>query len=203
MSIVTMRFPQSLRAVRRCASSGVVSSNVAYPDNGSLPIDPVREDARRAAEQAAAQQARDEAVAAFGRKLEESLEGIDATIAQQFDAARDWVLEFALSLAGQIIGAEVEAGRYELGAMIREQLVQILDGDGSLSLHVCPQDEASAHGIVNGLADGHRDVSRIRVLVDAELQRGECNAQSAAGGFRSDPALALARAQEAIRGAFA
>lgn len=103
--------------------------------------------------------------AAFDR-LEGTREAAEQALASQ-------AVELAVGIASELLRKELDAGRYDIGAIVREALVASEAGRGAVRVHLAPSDHARL------------DASTFRrgteLIADPELRPGDVHVETARG----------------------
>ncbi len=106
-------------------------------------VDRRRDEALRAAgAEAAARELRDGACAA----LDAAAERLEADRARLAEELAPTAVELALAIARELLRAEVDAGRYDLEAIVRDTLRAADHGHGTCAVHLNPEDAAALAG---------------------------------------------------------
>ena len=187
---VELLFREALQAVRTRAMP-VVSEH--EPSAGVAPrMDPLGDRVRQLARES------DQRIT-LSRALASALEASSASVDERIDQARSWILELALSLAGQVLERELDAGSYELEAPLESCLQEAFERSGKLRVYVHVDDLAAATELVQSAAQEAGLQEAPRIEADPDLARATCRVETSAGQLRHDPRLLLEQAAQSLR----
>jgi len=163
MKLVFSRRPEQVSLLGRAAAGNAGDARAFVPEDVLAAVqEQVAQTLQRERDQMGT------ATAAFTRAAEE----LNKLCGQLREAAQREVVALALDIAGKVIEAEIDAGRYRIGDIVTEALSG-LDLAGEVVVRVHPQDFAAADAFL-GERESDSGAASVRVTADAQLSPGDC-----------------------------
>jgi len=157
-------------------------------------IDPIVE---RAQQEAALRQTATTLI----EKIRMTLEQVDHLVSSRLDLLSGYAVELGISLASQILGAELEAGRYNPAPVVQECLHAAVQkpGAGTITVLLNPGDLSLVLSTLEESSSLEAKRPEVHFDVDPDLPRGACRVETRVGHVVSDPLLAFEEAAQRIR----
>jgi flagellar biosynthesis/type III secretory pathway protein FliH len=149
-------------------------------------------------QQAAAERA---AVLAAAKSIEATLRQLPGTVDARLDQVAALAVELGLAIAREVIGATLDAGRYDPTPTVVRCLRDCVHGSdrADLSIRLHPDDLAAVLDRLAAQPELRAAVADARIEADPGLARGAVVAESGAGRLRHDPREVFERVSAAIR----